>query len=248
MTTSYNGFKAGDPSVFSPPGLDNSDVPGAPGVKLAPGVHKGDIATVLFYVAAQLHARVEPGVNGQCWGYAYRPSKNDASLISCHASATAFDWDAPAHANGKRGTFTKPQVTEIRKILAEVDNIVYWGGDAWGNGTPDEMHFEIAEGTTVMKITEVATKIKTAPPAPHPVDNAWYHGSIGTRQLQLGCHGDDVGNLQSVFNSRYPVYSNLTADGDFGPKTEAVAKEFQKRSKLVADGIVGPATFRALGF
>jgi len=248
MTASYNGFKAGDPSVFTPPGLDNSFVPGT-SVQLRPGIHKGDIATVLFYVAAQLDKRVEDGDIGQDeWGYAYRPSKNDASLISCHASGTAFDWNAQKHPNGKKGTFSAAQVKEIRKILAEVKGTVHWGGDGWGKGsTIDEMHFEIAEGTTLEQLAEVVKELGTPKPAPAPAPSNWYHGSIGTRTLQNGSQGDDVGNLQSIFNVRYPLYSKLVCDGIFGDRTEAVVREFQKRSKLTVDGIVGPKTFHALG-
>lgn len=38
----------------------------------------------------------------------------------------------------------------------------------------------------------------------------------------------------------------LVEDGDFGAKTEAAVKWFQKRAKIQVDGIVGPVTWRKL--
>lgn len=56
--------------------------------------------------------------------------------------------------------------------------------------------------------------------------------------------GADVKLLQEALNSR--GFAN-TRDGVFGPFTEALVKMFQRAQGLVADGVVGPATRRALG-
>lgn len=173
MLRAYNGWPASrDPADFG--GLDNRDVPGAPGVKLAPGVRAGDAAVVLFYFAAQLHARVEPGTlyaAGDEWGWSFRPSKNDAKLLSTHAAGVSFDWNATRHPNGRRGTFTTEQVATIRRIQAEVSHAVYWGGDAWGTGTPDEMHYELVDDQQL--IGDVAARLRVvgwtaADPSPIP--------------------------------------------------------------------------------
>lgn len=53
-----------------------------------------------------------------------------------------------------------------------------------------------------------------------------------------GSQGNAVRHIQEMLH--------VTADGVFGPKTEAAVKEFQKFSHLIADGIVGPTTYRRL--
>lgn len=56
--------------------------------------------------------------------------------------------------------------------------------------------------------------------------------------LKIGAQGGDVFELQRLLG--------IKVDGDFGTKTQAAVKAFQKAQGLVADGIVGPYTWRAL--
>lgn len=65
--------------------------------------------------------------------------------------------------------------------------------------------------------------------------------------VSKGSTGQNVKDVQARLNRDYPLYSKLVVDGIFGAGTEAVVKEFQRRSNLTADGIVGPATYKALG-
>ena len=51
--------------------------------------------------------------------------------------------------------------------------------------------------------------------------------------------GDAVARLQSALH--------LSADGDFGPETEAAVRRLQERHGLTVDGVVGPATWSVLG-
>jgi N-acetylmuramoyl-L-alanine amidase len=57
--------------------------------------------------------------------------------------------------------------------------------------------------------------------------------------IKLGSSGDIVKTIQRKLGG-------LVVDGDFGPKTEAAVKHFQKTMNKVVDGIVGPQTWDSL--
>lgn len=69
----------------------------------------------------------------------------------------------------------------------------------------------------------------------------------GRSTIKMGSTGFKVEELQRKLNAHYPAYSKLTVDGKFGQATQNVVKEFQRRSGLTADGIVGPKTWAKLG-
>jgi peptidoglycan hydrolase-like protein with peptidoglycan-binding domain len=57
--------------------------------------------------------------------------------------------------------------------------------------------------------------------------------------LKRGLAGEPVRRLQTKLG--------VTADGEFGPNTEAALKAWQKEKSLNADGIAGPDTFMSMG-
>lgn len=63
--------------------------------------------------------------------------------------------------------------------------------------------------------------------------------------LKKGSRGPAVQELQQKLTSL--GYSTNGVDGVFGLNTENAVRKFQKARKLTADGIVGPATKKALG-
>lgn len=58
------------------------------------------------------------------------------------------------------------------------------------------------------------------------------------KTLRKGDKGNDVTTLQKALG--------ITADGDFGPKTEEAVKKYQSEHGLTADGIVGNKTWASL--
>ncbi|MBY6038171.1 L,D-transpeptidase family protein [Fictibacillus nanhaiensis] len=63
--------------------------------------------------------------------------------------------------------------------------------------------------------------------------------------LKKGSRGAEVRELQTKLTNL--GYSTKGIDGVFGVNTDAAVRKFQKAKKLTVDGIVGPATKKALG-
>lgn len=122
-------------------------------------VRPGDVFTIFDHLCRRFHAEVEPIIRPHSWGYAYRAVRGQTSGFSNHASGTALDLNAPAHGLGLRYTFTANQAAAIRRILADLDGAVRWGGDY--TGRPDEMHFEI--NTDAAALSAVVARITANP-------------------------------------------------------------------------------------
>jgi murein DD-endopeptidase MepM/ murein hydrolase activator NlpD len=67
---------------------------------------------------------------------------------------------------------------------------------------------------------------------------------VGSRSLRRGRVGWDVAALQ--FSLAWRGFASGPFDGVFGPRTEQAVLDFQRFSGLGQDGVVGPATRRAL--
>lgn len=95
------------------------------------------------------------------------------------------------------------------------------GYSAWeARGKPDiQLNYPIA-GETV--------------PVPGPALVFAYPGT----PVRLGSQGDAVKLVQAVVGA--------TVDGDFGPATERRVKEYQTKQGLLADGVVGPVTWKRM--
>lgn len=64
------------------------------------------------------------------------------------------------------------------------------------------------------------------------------------RNLKKGCNGEDVKALQILLNGKHKA--NLSVDGDFGSKTDAAVRNYQKAEGLGVDGIAGKNTMGSL--
>lgn len=87
--------------------------------------------------------------------------------------------------------------------------------------------------STSQTSTGATTTTASALPLPAP-----------TTTLKPGDTGTQVAVLQRALASL--GFSNGKADGQYGPATKSAVAQFQRSTALVTDGILGPATLRAL--
>lgn len=204
----------------------------APFMDTAP-LRKGAPAIILGAFAGELHRTVRH-FTSPVWGW----SRDNAVGNSNHLAGVALDCWAPIRPMGSR-TMPRNEVDAVNRLLGKYPE-VFWGA-AWR--TPDEMHFQMRyrEGDP-RNDAGVARILGTAAPAPAPSPAP----STSRPTIRRGSTGQAVRDLQARLNRDYPLYSKLVVDGDFGPATDKVVREFQARARLAVDGIVGPATWKAL--
>ena len=129
----------------------------------------GPVAIVLVEVGRRFDAEVEPVTEFNGWRDGGVNSGAGGIGNSNHLSGTAVDINGRKHPRFVHGTFTPDQVVAIRRIIADLQGVVRWGGDWNGDGrltesNADEMHFEIVAGeesvaTVAKQIGEAVTAL-----------------------------------------------------------------------------------------
>lgn len=154
MTNSQNGW----------PVLDRADLvwfDAAGGRFAAPNQ---DVALVAAHLITRFDAEVEPiaGPVLDDWSYAPRLVRGSSSVISNHASATAWDLNATRHPRSVHATFTTDEIAAVRRILDSIldhdgERIFRWGND-YVTATIDAMHFEI--NATRIQVTQAVDRLR----------------------------------------------------------------------------------------
>ena len=101
-----------------------------------------------------------------------------------------------------------------------------------------DLHTDGIVGPATWQAISAPAKSSTTRPAVHRTKRR-KHSSGATVSAARLKRGGEVEALQSKLG--------LPVDGDYGARTTAAVKRFQRRHGLHADGVVGAATWRALG-
>ncbi|MFG1872164.1 peptidoglycan-binding domain-containing protein [Micromonospora arborensis] len=119
-----------------------------------------------------------------------------------------------------------------------------WVARTYTGSNPHDRHFHLSgdpNGDSDRRSWGLASLVGKTPPAqPKPPTKPL---SLGSRLLKKGVKGADVGDLQELLNKRG---AKLAVDDDFGAKTDAAVRAFQRSHWLSVDGVVGPDTLGAL--
>jgi hypothetical protein len=251
---SQNGYSANDRSVIA-----SYTVPGTTR-KLA--LRKGDVSVVLLDFAAWFDANIERIDTGPLddWAYAERNIRGSSTTLSNHASGTAMDLNATAHQLGRYNTFNKAQIALIERKLKEYKGVIRWGHDY--SGRKDEMHFEINAGAAAVRVQADRIRAKNAHPSTlpkTPVKTPVKKVTPAKAAPKVPTVPPFPGNLNSntVRNNGYLLkwqkqmkargWTGMgTPDGDGGPKTALVCREFKKEKAITpVNDIIDRATWNA---
>ena len=217
-------------------------------------VRDADAATV-FDWAAKEWQKIEPvriiggWRNGTLIAGTRRVSNHAAGL------ATDTNWDAHPYryTAGKsyRDTFTKAQIAQVVGINKTLQDIVgtserlIRSGYEYRYARTDGMHLEwYNDAATLRKAAEAIRKHTDAKVDARSTE--W-----NDHVLKLGDRGPETRRLQLFLLNVFATYASPIkdtggADGVFGAGTAAVVAEFQRRTRLSDDGIIGKATLAQL--
>lgn len=161
-----------------------------------------------------------------------KPGSQGAEVLELQATLKLLGFYAGA-VDGVYGLTTVTAVSRFQQAAGlTADGIV--GPDTWNHLFP-----------AVPDSTTAAPAAPASPTAPSSPKAAASGKAIDLPTLKLGAKGGAVVTLQERLQAIGVLTSS--ADGIFGTETQAAVKAAQQKFGLEPDGVVGPATWKALG-
>lgn len=137
--------------------------------------------------------------------------------------------------------------TDVRNLQQDLTTLGYYWAEITGNfGAKTETavkRFQEENGLTADGVAGTKTLNAIAAAVARKGGTPASGGSAGTT-LKLNSQGTKVSRLQTDLKQLGYYYAEIT--GNFGAKTEAAVKAFQKAKGLTADGVAGTKTLNAI--
>ena len=137
--------------------------------------------------------------------------------------------------------------TDVRNLQQDLTTLGYYWAEITGNfGAKTETavkRFQEENGLTADGVAGTKTLNAIAAAVARKGGTPASGGSAGTT-LKLNSQGTKVSQLQTDLKQLGYYYAEIT--GNFGAKTEAAVKAFQKAKGLTADGVAGTKTLNAI--
>lgn len=137
--------------------------------------------------------------------------------------------------------------TDVRNLQQDLTTLGYYWAEITGNfGAKTETavkRFQEENGLTADGVAGTKTLNAIAAAVARKGGTPASSGSAGTT-LKLNSQGTKVSQLQTDLKQLGYYYAEIT--GNFGAKTEAAVKAFQKAKGLTADGVAGTKTLNAI--
>jgi len=222
MTVSYNGWSASpNPSAI---GIEKFKVPGTTRYIWL----RRSAAPILLWMMAYWDANIEVIDQGimDDWGWAFRQTRGGGS-ISNHASGTAADVNATKYPRG-RANMSFVKVLKVRAMVRRVNRaagkiLVKWGGE-WSGHYKDQMHLELAPGTTPL---DVARAMKALSDKPNIWVSSVQKAFAATTPAGKARYGVSVSRVQARLKATGHLKGSY-AKGYCGWKTRNAYRSFEK--------------------
>lgn len=203
---------------------------------------RAELAPLIEWLLVETQRRGYTLRPDECWGFANRPIRG-TRRPSNHS------WGLAVDLNSRSNPMGPTLVTDMPEWMVDLwtSHGFRWGGAY--RGRRDAMHFEYmaSAGDAARTIATLPTSVAEATGATTAVvatTAPLVSAAAATMPLlREGASGAAVRAVQQRLNAHG---ARLTVDGDFGPRTLAAVMAFQRFRGLAVDGIVGPATWRAL--
>ena len=168
------------------------------------------------------------------------PSKKVGTFTAAERKASAANSDNTYIRENASGETVKSVQTKLKALG-------FYSGSITGNAGPKTVAaikaFQNKNGLTADGIAGPQTLAKID--AAYEAKGGTTASSSGSSNvLSLNASGTAVSNLQKDLTTLGYYYAQIT--GNYGPKTEAAVKAFQKAKGLTADGVAGAKTLSAI--